>query len=45
MVIAVVLIFAEPLTASVNVLVEVAGSGLNDAFTPVGTPLALKATL
>jgi hypothetical protein len=45
MVIAVVLIFAEPLTASVNVLVEVAGSGLNDAVTPVGSPLALRATL
>jgi hypothetical protein len=27
------------------VLVEVAGSGLNDAVTPVGTPLALRATL
>ncbi len=35
---------AESLTASVNVLVEVAGFGLNDAVTPAGTLLALKVT-
>ena len=35
---------AEPLTVSVNVLVEVAGLGLNDAVTPLGTPLALRVT-
>ena len=35
---------AEPLAASVNVLVEVAGLGLNDAVTPLGTPLALRVT-
>ena len=45
MVIVVPPIAAESLTASVNVLVEVAGSGLNDAVTPVGSPLALRATL
>jgi hypothetical protein len=27
------------------VLVEVAGLGLNDAVTPLGTPLALRVTL
>jgi len=36
---------AEPFTASVKVLVEVAGSGLNDAVTPAGIPLALRVTL
>ncbi len=35
---------AEPLTVSVNVLVEVAGLGLKDAVTPLGTPLALRVT-
>jgi hypothetical protein len=36
---------AELPTFSVNVLVEVALAGLNDAFTPLGSPLALRATL
>jgi hypothetical protein len=36
---------ADLLTFSVNVLVEVAFAGLNDAFTPLGSPLALRATL
>lgn len=36
--------FAELLTATVNVLVEVAGLGLNDAVTPCGSPLALRVT-
>jgi hypothetical protein len=44
MVIKVSPIAADPLTVSVNVLVEVAGSGLNDAVTPVGSPLALSVT-
>jgi len=45
MAITVVLTIAEPLAASVNVLVEVAGLGLNDAVIPAGSPLALKVTL
>jgi len=36
---------AEPLTASVNVQVEVAGLGLKDAVTPLGSPLARRVTL
>lgn len=36
---------AEPLAASVNVLVAVAGLGLNDAVTPLGSPDADKLTL
>ncbi len=36
---------AEPLAASVSVLVEVAGLGLNDAVTSLGSPLALRVTL
>jgi hypothetical protein len=35
---------ADPLTVSVNVLVEAAGLGLNDAVTPLGSPLALRVT-
>ena len=35
---------AEPLTVSVNMLVEVVGLVLNDAATPLGIPLALSAT-
>ena len=35
---------ADPLTCSVNVLVEVAGFGLKDAVTPLGNPLALRVT-
>jgi hypothetical protein len=35
---------AAPLTASVNVLVAVAGLGLNDAVTPLGSPDADKVT-
>lgn len=35
---------AEPPTFSVNVLLEVAGSGLNDAVTPLGNPLAVSVT-
>ncbi len=34
--------FAELPTATVNVLLEVAGLGLNDAATPAGIPLALR---
>jgi hypothetical protein len=34
----------ESLTFSVRVLVEVVGSGLNDAVTPVGSPEALNVT-
>ena len=34
----------EPLTVSVNVLVEVVGLVLNDAATPLGIPLALRVT-
>jgi hypothetical protein len=37
-------IAAESLTASVNVLVEVAGLMLNDAVTPLGIPLAFRVT-
>ena len=36
--------FAELLTATVNVLLEVAGLGLNVAVTPVGNPLAVRVT-
>lgn len=38
---------AEPLTVIINVLGEagVAGLGLNDAFTPDGSPEATRATL
>jgi len=35
---------AEPLTLSVKVLVDVAGLVLNDAVTPLGSPLALSVT-
>jgi len=35
---------AESLTSRFNVLVEVDGSALNDAVTPLGTPLALRVT-
>ena len=35
---------AASLTASVSVLAEVAGLGLNDAVTPVGIPLAVSVT-
>ena len=35
---------ADPLTVSVNTLVEVVGLVLNVAVTPVGTPLALRVT-
>jgi hypothetical protein len=35
---------AEPLAFSVNVLVEVAGLGLNDTVTPLGSPVALRVT-
>lgn len=31
-------------TVSVKVLVEVVGLGLNDAVTPLGTPLAVSVT-
>lgn len=34
----------EPLTVSVNVLVEVVGLVLNDAVTPLSNPLALRVT-
>jgi len=36
---------AEPLTANVNVLVEVAALGVNDAVTPAGSALALRMTV
>ncbi len=35
---------AELLTVSVSVLVAVVGFTLNDAFTPMGSPLALSVT-
>jgi hypothetical protein len=38
-------VFAVPLAVSVNVLVLVAGFGLNDAVTPLGRPDADKLTL
>lgn len=44
MVIVAVPTVAEPLTASVRVLVEVAGLELNDAVTPLGTPVATRVT-
>ena len=34
----------EPLTDSVKVLEEVAGLGLNEAVTPLGSPVAVKVT-
>ena len=35
---------AESFTVSVNTLVVVVGSVLNDAVTPLGTPVVVKAT-